>query len=867
MSSKEKTPPNKADAPPRPEIPPGHGGPVRNPNSNDVLSGRGGRINSHSGNVRFREMVESLKREYLDPRTKKLEKARIAARLVATIRHSEPPGRFLKEDPHTGLWIEIGDERAWKKAGQALRESAPEIRAEQQAQLQAAVAAAGVLQGAGSGGKTSVSPVDDFCEEVGSGGEGGRRHHHLSHADGLPGRRKNGGTLSSSRSAAGGSVGGRSSRQASDPPGPRHRPNPPDREGLARPRQQPYQNTYEQEMYNDRIINNSTSPYDDYDDRELNRMRQQHYAKLSASEYNSQRMQQERQYAKLQHQGRYRDAYENYEHLAEQQIQQRMEQLTQEQYQLRQKKLLQQQQQQQQQQQRTYQPHEIAAALENDDLLPVHAGFVIPSIRGDPQSPSQQEYEQQQMQKNYQQFQEQRRMQQLIQQQEQHQQRKGQTQGQGQRRGQYYHGQEDDVDDDDFIPHHSEAFDRFNPISSGASVSTMASFDVQSMDMSSIGNFSFNQSTNTFGGQSSRGDHNTSMMSGLISTGSQMSRGSMARANKQRKSALERKLEKVNREHRRQQAEEMGKRKMVAKQQGGVGGSTITDQDLYQQQGTFQVPTLEEGRMKAGSSGNHHDYSFKSKMHDQSLNSFGFEAIEEDEMTEASYKLSNLGLSEMSMGTMTFNSDVLSIKSRADGGMKSSNGSNSTKDPSVEGTKRSGSEESASTDPKNPITASSLFDQSVSSSVTSQKAANEAIDLANFNESFRSMDMEERGGAPLPDPDGVGAREGLGSSNGNNAMNPPRSRQKTASSTARASSRQQDPTGGRLPTVARANGATAATSGAPEARKESDNPALEDFGVSFNSIASDASSWLNQYNSMENIGSDKNPWDDEESRG
>lgn len=786
----------------------------------------------------------------------------------------------MKEDPHTGLWIEIGDERAWKKAGQALRESAPEIRAEQQAQLQAAVAAAGIVSGAGSGagvlqgavapvgsgGKTSVSPVDDFCEEVGSGGEGGRRHHHHPQMDGLPGRRKNGGALSSSRSAAGGSIGGRSSRQASDPPGPRHRPNPPEREGLARPRQQPYQNTYEQEMYNDRTMNNSTSPYDNFDDRELTRMRQQHYSQLSGAEYNSQRMQQERLYAKQQHQGRYHDIYENYEHLAEQQIQQRMEQLTQEQYQLRQKKLLQQQ--QQQQQSRTYQPHEIAAALQNDDLLPVHAGFVIPSIRRDPQPPSQQEYEQQQMQKNYQQFQEQRRMQQLIQQQEQQQQKKGMTQIQGQRQGQYYHDSEDEVDDDDFIPHHSEAFDRFNPISSGASVSTMASFDVQSMDMSSIGNFSFNQSTNTFGGQSSRGDHNISMMSGLISTGSQMSRGSMARANKQRKSALERKLEKVNREHRRQQAaEEMEKRKMAAKQQGGAAGTTIPHQDLYQQQGTYQVPTLEEGRKKPGTSSNHHDYSFKSKMHDQSLNSFGFEAIEEDEMTEASYKLSNLGLSEMSMGTMTFNSDVLSIKSRADGGVKSSSGSNSTKDPSVEGTKRSGSEASASTDPNNPITASSLFDQSVSSNATSQKANNEAIDLANFNESFRSMDMEERGGAPLPDPDGVGARETSGTSSGNNATNPPRSRQKTASSTARASSRQQDPTGGRLPSVARASGATATTSGAPEVRKEKDNPVLDDFGVSFNSIASDASSWLNQYNSMENIGSDKNPWDDEESRG
>ena len=50
--------------------------------------------------------------------------------IVQAVRTLEPTGRFLKEDPHTGLWMEVVDERAWKKASQALRESAPEIRAE-----------------------------------------------------------------------------------------------------------------------------------------------------------------------------------------------------------------------------------------------------------------------------------------------------------------------------------------------------------------------------------------------------------------------------------------------------------------------------------------------------------------------------------------------------------------------------------------------------------------------------------------------------------------------------------------------------------------------------------------------------------------
>ena len=109
---------------PRPEI--------RTPHPHDVLCGLGGRDDIHPGNVRFRALVDAHKRTYLDPRTKKVEKARIAARIVSDVRALDPPGRFLREDPHTGMWVEIGDERAWKKAGQALRESAPEIRAERQ---------------------------------------------------------------------------------------------------------------------------------------------------------------------------------------------------------------------------------------------------------------------------------------------------------------------------------------------------------------------------------------------------------------------------------------------------------------------------------------------------------------------------------------------------------------------------------------------------------------------------------------------------------------------------------------------------------------------------------------------------------------
>lgn len=109
-------------------IPPGHGGLIKTPAKNDVLSGRGGRVNAHEGNIRFRNLVGELKHEYVSKSTKKLDKAQIAAKIVRLIRKSDPSGRFLKMDTDSNLWIEIGDDKARKKAGQALREDAPEVR-------------------------------------------------------------------------------------------------------------------------------------------------------------------------------------------------------------------------------------------------------------------------------------------------------------------------------------------------------------------------------------------------------------------------------------------------------------------------------------------------------------------------------------------------------------------------------------------------------------------------------------------------------------------------------------------------------------------------------------------------------------------
>ena len=102
---------------------------TKDPSPNDVLCGRGGSINSHPGNERFRTLVEKRKRVYLTARFKR-EKRLIASSIVSEIRGLDPPGRFLQQDKKTGLWRDIGDEKARDKTSQALRENAPTIRAE-----------------------------------------------------------------------------------------------------------------------------------------------------------------------------------------------------------------------------------------------------------------------------------------------------------------------------------------------------------------------------------------------------------------------------------------------------------------------------------------------------------------------------------------------------------------------------------------------------------------------------------------------------------------------------------------------------------------------------------------------------------------
>jgi hypothetical protein len=83
----------------------------------DVLLGRGGLTNSHTGNKRYRTIVLDHQAEYL--RAQKKEKAVIARKIVAIVQ--ENGGRFLKRDTCCS-WIQVTDKKAREKTSQALRE-------------------------------------------------------------------------------------------------------------------------------------------------------------------------------------------------------------------------------------------------------------------------------------------------------------------------------------------------------------------------------------------------------------------------------------------------------------------------------------------------------------------------------------------------------------------------------------------------------------------------------------------------------------------------------------------------------------------------------------------------------------------------
>jgi hypothetical protein len=84
----------------------------------DVLCGRDKMSHAHSGNKRFRQIIERHRESYQTASCRE-KKTSITCQIVKMIRDCE--GRFLKRDDETGEWSDVGDDYAREKVSHALR--------------------------------------------------------------------------------------------------------------------------------------------------------------------------------------------------------------------------------------------------------------------------------------------------------------------------------------------------------------------------------------------------------------------------------------------------------------------------------------------------------------------------------------------------------------------------------------------------------------------------------------------------------------------------------------------------------------------------------------------------------------------------
>lgn len=101
MSSKAKDTASKFDMTPL--------GETYQPTSFDVICARGRIAVGHTGNKRFKLIVESSLQNYSSA-TSKLAKSAIVSQIVETIRQSSPGGGFVKKEGT--MWYEAGDHLA-----------------------------------------------------------------------------------------------------------------------------------------------------------------------------------------------------------------------------------------------------------------------------------------------------------------------------------------------------------------------------------------------------------------------------------------------------------------------------------------------------------------------------------------------------------------------------------------------------------------------------------------------------------------------------------------------------------------------------------------------------------------------------------
>lgn len=94
---------------------------ILEPNENDILLGRGGKNNQHTGNNKFRELAKQYTMQYCIS-TKK-EKAALISKLVMKVHKMSPPGRFLRKIETKASWKIVPMYVAREKASQVIRDA------------------------------------------------------------------------------------------------------------------------------------------------------------------------------------------------------------------------------------------------------------------------------------------------------------------------------------------------------------------------------------------------------------------------------------------------------------------------------------------------------------------------------------------------------------------------------------------------------------------------------------------------------------------------------------------------------------------------------------------------------------------------
>lgn len=92
------------------------------PGNFDVLCGRGKKNYNSLGNQRLRRIVESYVEQY-SAATSRQDKSDILSAIVNEVRSASPNGGFIKQDPVTERWFEVGDFLAREKVSQAFRDA------------------------------------------------------------------------------------------------------------------------------------------------------------------------------------------------------------------------------------------------------------------------------------------------------------------------------------------------------------------------------------------------------------------------------------------------------------------------------------------------------------------------------------------------------------------------------------------------------------------------------------------------------------------------------------------------------------------------------------------------------------------------